>query len=202
MSAPRTPDQRPECGQTDAPDHIAQLPIRERVPQEITKEIAAVSNALQQISQEAAPSEETPASRRINPGWFRQGEPGPGLRHGGRSARVAAGLMPEQAEARAALEERQASIAASLGGPETLSPLALGHIDRHTRLEMVETYLFENVQRHGPLTGKGRTRAALSAWLQVVDRLQKSAMALGLERRQKPLNPLDAVRAAVSEANR
>ena len=75
-------------------------------------------------------------------------------------------------------------------------------VERHARLELVDDYLFANVQRLGPLTGKGRTRAALTNWLQVVDRLQRSAMALGLERKAKPVNPLDAVRRAVEEANR
>lgn len=150
--------------------------------------------------QPAVPIAETPASS-PNPGWFRRGEPGPALRHGGRSRLVAALGTPEQADARAALAERTSAIVADLGGHEALTALAAGMVERHARLELVADYLFENVQRLGPLTGKGRTRAALTAWLAVVDRLQKSAMALGLERKSKPVNPLDAVRAAVIEAN-
>ena len=124
------------------------------------------------------------------------------LKTGARSARVLAGEMPEQAEARAALKDRVAAIVGDLGGPDVLSTLAAGQVERHARLELVDAYLWANLERLGPLTGKGRTRAALTAWLQVVDRLQKSAMALGLERRQRPVNPLDAVRQAVIEANR
>jgi hypothetical protein len=158
--------------------------------------------ALQPDLQPAALFAETPASGPPNDGRFRKGEPGPALRHGGRSRLVAAGLLPEQAEAREALAERVAAIVADLGGAEALTALADGMVERHARLELVDDYLFANVQRLGPLTGKGRTRAALTAWLAVVDRLQKSAMALGLERRAKPVNPLDAVRAAVVEANK
>lgn len=124
------------------------------------------------------------------------------MRTGLRSARVLAGEMPEQAEARAALGERQAAIVADLGGREAVSTLALGQIERHARLELVDAFLWENLQRLGPLTAKGKTRAALSAWLLVVDRLHRSALALGLERKQKPANPLDAVRRAVAEANK
>jgi hypothetical protein len=114
---------------------------------------------------------------------------------------VQAGDMPEQAAARAALAERQAAIVADMGGRDAVSALALGLVERHARLEMVDAFLWENLQRLGPLTGKGKTRAALTAWLSVVDRLHRSAISLGLERRRKPVNPLDAVRAAVAKAN-
>lgn len=103
---------------------------------------------------------------------------------------MAAGLLPEQAEARAALA---AAIVADLGGLEALTTVAAGMVERHARLELVDDYLFSNVQRLGPLTGKGRTRAALTAWLAVVDRLQKSAMVLGLERRARKIPSLAEV---------
>jgi hypothetical protein len=41
------------------------------------------------------------------------------------------------------------------------------------------------LQRHGALTPKGHRRAALDAWLQVVDRLHRSSASLGLERRSR-----------------
>lgn len=138
----------------------------------------------------AAPSGEHLTSGPPNPGWFRRGEPGPALRHGGRSQLVAAGLLPEQADARAALAEREAAIMNDLGGAAELSTLAAGMVERHARLEMVESYLFTTLQQLGPLTAKGRTRAALTAWLSVVDRLQKSALALGLARRTRQVTDL------------
>ena len=128
-----------------------------------------------------------PGEQSLNRGQFRPGNMA-GFKHGGRSARVQAGLMPEQAEARAALRERVAAIVADLGGTDTLSALAVGQVQRHARLELVDGYLWENLQRHGPLTGKGATRAALTAWLSVVDRLQKSATTLGLSRRSKDIS--------------
>ena len=162
----------------------------------MSNEPADSGDDLQPRLQPGAPSAKPPVSGRFQPGNTLA------LKHGLRSARVQAGLMPEQAEARAALAERVAAIVADLGGKDGLSALALGQIERHASLELVDEYLWENLQRHGPLTGKGRTRAALTAWLSVVDRLQKSATTLGLERRTKNANPLDAVRAAVLEANR
>ena len=137
--------------------------------------------------------ESAPNAERLdggNAGWFRPGNTA-ALKDGRRSRRVLAGLMPEQAEARAALAERVAAIVGDLGGKETLSALAVGQVQRHAKLELVDTFLWENLQRHGPLTGKGHTRAALTAWLSVVDRLQKSAATLGLQRVARKVPSLD-----------
>jgi hypothetical protein len=54
----------------------------------------------------------------------------------------------------------------------------------------------------GPLTSKGRGRRAFVVWLQSIDRLARGLRLVGLQRRSKPVNPLDAVRQAVIEANR
>ena len=129
------------------------------------------------------PPAETPASGPAKTGQFQPGNVA-SLRHGASSARP---------EAVAALNARVAAIVADLGGPDAVGTLAAGMVERHARLELVDDYLFANVQRLGPLTGKGRTRAALTAWLAVVDRLQKSAMALGLERKAKRVPSLQEV---------
>jgi hypothetical protein len=49
----------------------------------------------------------------------------------------------------------------------------------------VGEYLAENLMKQGPLTSKGRQRAALTAYLSVVDRTQRIAASLGLSRREK-----------------
>jgi hypothetical protein len=166
----------------------------------MSSEFEDLGAALQSELQQATPFAESLPSGPPNPGWFRKGEPGPALRHGGRSRLVAAGAMPEQAEARAALAERVAAIVADLGGPDVLSTLGAGQVDRHARLELVDTYLWANLERLGPLTGKGRTRAALTAWLAVVDRLQKSATTLGLERKSKHVDTFESAIAREPEA--
>jgi hypothetical protein len=122
------------------------------------------------------------------------------LKHGARSALAHAGELPEQAEARAAVAERERAIVSDLGG--ALTEIAMGQVRRHVRLELVAEAVWQNVQAIGPLSAKGRARSALNAWLQIVDRLHRSALALGLERRSRPVDPLDAVARAVIEANR
>ena len=106
-------------------------------------------------------------------------------RHGGRSKYVAAGETPEQIEALAAMAERKAQIETDLGGRENLSQLAADSVADYLRLRMVGEYLAENLMKQGPLTSKGRQRAALTAYLSVVDRTQRIATSLGLSRREK-----------------
>lgn len=106
-------------------------------------------------------------------------------RHGGRSKYVAAGETPEQVEMLTAIAERRAQIETDLGGRENLSQLAADSVADYLRLRMVGEYLAENLMKQGPLTSKGRQRAALSAYLSVVDRTQRIATSLGLTRREK-----------------
>ena len=108
-------------------------------------------------------------------------------RHGGRSRYVAAGKTPEQVGALTVMAERQSEIERDLGGHENLSQLASDSVTDYLRLRMIGDYLAEDLVRQGPLTSKGRQRAALSAYLSVVDRMQRMAATLGLSRRQKTL---------------
>lgn len=112
------------------------------------------------------------------------------LKHGAYSRQVQAGALGEQAEARAVLAGREAAILTDLGGAEQVSVLATDAVARYVALQMVEDWLLANITSHGPLTPKGRQRAALSALLQVGDRLTKLAAMLGLERRPKPAQSL------------
>jgi hypothetical protein len=110
------------------------------------------------------------------------------LIHGGRSRQVRAGQLPEQAEAVAALAERHAEIVNELGGADALSIIKRDLVTRYLETAMIADYLASNVWQHGPLTGKGRTRAAVTAYLQVLDRQQKLAATIGIERQAKTID--------------
>jgi len=110
-------------------------------------------------------------------------------------------MLPEQAELVAQLDEKRAAIESDLGGAEALTELTRDLIARYVQLEMVASTLAANVVG-APLTAKGARRAALAAFLAVTDPQQRLAMTLGLDRRSRPINPLDAVALAVAEANR
>ena len=107
------------------------------------------------------------------------------LKHGTRSGLVAAARLPEQAGVRSALAEKHAAILADLGGEAQCSQLQLDLLDRYLELDTVASWLGGHLVADGPLTAKGRARAALSAYISVVDRVQRVATALGLDRQQK-----------------
>lgn len=134
----------------------------------------------------------TPNGETLTPGRDeRTGRFGPGntaaLKHGGRSRQVQEGLLPEQADVVAALRERQNEIENDLGGSDKLSALARDLVGRYLQLDLHASFLATLLQRAGALTGKGRTRAALSAWLSIIDRQERIAARLGIERRAKPV---------------
>lgn len=54
----------------------------------------------------------------------------------------------------------------------------------------------------GPATLRGRRRAAFNVWLAASDRALRYLQLVGLERKARHVDPLEAVRRAVAEANR
>ncbi len=145
----------------------------------------------------AGPFAESVTNGRKADGTFAQGNL-VALRHGARSEQVKVAALPEQAEMRAALAARRHEIEADLGG--TVSRLSSDMVGRYIELSVVADYLGGRLIADGPLTTKGRQRASLTAYLAVVDRLHRVATALGLERRQKPVNPLEAIHRAAADA--
>jgi hypothetical protein len=148
----------------------------------------AARNAARNDEPDSRPFQELPTSPA--PGRNADGTFTPGnvaaLRHGAYSRQVQAGALDAQAEARAALREREAAIVSDLGGPDTVSVLQRDAVARYVGLSLVEDYLTRAIVDRGPLTPKGRQRAALTALLQVSDRLQRIAQMLGVDRRAKP----------------
>jgi len=146
-------------------------------------EIDAHAQPVQQgVQQMADPSAEPASSGRDTRGRFTPGNLA-ALVHGVRSRQVQAAALPEQSEALAALVERRQSIERDLGGSDSLSVLTRDMVNRYLELSVVADYLGGRLVTEGPLTTKGRQRAALTAYLGVVDRQTKIATTLGLQRR-------------------
>ena len=133
------------------------------------------------------PSGEPPASGRNRDGTFAVANTF-SLTHGGRSAQIRAAQLPEQAGLRAELAAKRASLLTDLGGEDTLSQLQIDLVARYLELDVVATWLGGNLLAEGPLTAKGRSRAALSAYLTVLDRVQRVSSALGLARRPRAVS--------------
>ena len=130
------------------------------------------------------PFQELPEPGRHTDGTFAPGNV-VALKHGAFSRRVIAGALEGQEEAIAALVQRQAAIAADLGGRENLSALQADLVRRYVELSLILDWLMDNVLSKGALTPKGNQRAALNAALQVQAQTVRLAEKLGLERRSK-----------------
>ncbi len=133
-------------------------------------------------------------SVRAPSGQFLPGVPGPRLRHGMRASTLLD--LPAMAEAH---RERCEAIRADLGGD--VSTLKQSAIAEAARLSLLVDSMGNDLLTQGVLTGKGRCRAALSAYVMTLDRLQRLMGLLGLERRAKPVDPIEAVQRAVREAS-
>ena len=119
---------------------------------------------------------------------------------GSRSQQVRRQLL-EAPEARAALAEFRHEVETDLGGQNALSRIQRDLINRYVETVTIADWLSTNLMAFGMLTPKGRQRAALSAFLLVLDRQHRLAQTLGIERRTKHVDPLTAVINAVSAAN-
>jgi hypothetical protein len=159
---------------------------------------SSTSGDVASSTQPAAGTSETMAIvKRDERGRFQTGAPGPALKGGLHSTLVASGaLLPDGAMRPA---EREQQIVADLGGD--VSYLRGSLVRRAVTLEMVADHLEQQIVTGGVLTQRDRQRSVVSSYLGVVDRLLKVSAAIGLERRQKPIDPLVAVRQAVEAAN-
>jgi hypothetical protein len=84
------------------------------------------------------------------------------------------------------------------GAAQTLQATAEAFVE----VSLLRRALFHKLAQDGPITGKGRLRAALTAYLGGLDRETRLAQSLGLDRKSRPVDPLEAVAVAVAEANR
>ena len=115
------------------------------------------------------------------------------MKHGGRR-------KLDQPAALAAIAEKRADLVAHLGGDPSVIQADL--VIDYARVDTLIESVAANIERGGVFTPKGSARAAVSMLLSLLDRRLRLATTLGIERRAKPVNPLDAVRAAVVEANK
>jgi hypothetical protein len=128
----------------------------------------------------AAPHGQPSANGRDTSGRFVPGNT-VALVHGRRSHQVQQGLLDDGP----APAELEAALVADLGGDAALSAMQKALLPRLTTQLVVARYLEAVLVGSGPLTAKGRQRAALSAYLPVTDRILRYLQALGLERRSR-----------------
>jgi len=113
------------------------------------------------------------------------------LKHGRYSVRARQALLPGQEERLAALTEDRKQLLEDLGGEAHISATKRDVAKRFCELQVIADTIVSNLVREGVLSTKGRQRAALSAYLNVVDRLNKLAAQLGLERKAKAVPSIE-----------
>lgn len=121
------------------------------------------------------------------------------LTTGLRSDRAATASLPSQTALAALVAEKRLAIEADLGND--LSTLASDEVTRYLRLFVLSETLWQSIAAAGALTLKGRRRAALTAYLQVADRIDRAVNRLGIQRKVRATSFADAVRIA-GEAKR
>ena len=132
---------------------------------------------------------EPPATKR-NAGQFKAGNTA-ALTHGLYSQRARLALLPGQESQLAAIAEDRMELFNDLGGIEHAGLLKRKAANKTLELETIADTLIANLIREGVLTAKGKSRAALSAYLSVVDRLMRLYSMLGLERRAKQVPSIE-----------
>jgi hypothetical protein len=141
---------------------------------------AEPTEAAEPFAQSAASGSVCGHCGQVHPGGrFIQGCAGPALKTGEHSRLVRSGAVTggelAMADARSALRNEL--------GEAGIIKNSLA--DAFVELGAVRDYLGGRLGNEGPLTAKGRTRALLSAYLNVVDRQVRLAQLLGLDRRAK-----------------
>ena len=109
------------------------------------------------------------------------------FQHGARSKAVLQGLT-QGAEASRVLAAHRREIEADLG--DTMSRVKRDLVARYVECCAMANFLGHDVAARGVLTARGRSRAALNAYLSVLDRQHRLAVAIGLERHQQPVSLL------------
>ena len=133
------------------------------------------------VETDTTPFAERPTVARDAAGRTLPGYPGPALRHGLRSQYVRSGQATGDV---VLLAERRQSLHRELAN---LGVVKTELADAFIELSAVRAYLGGRLATEGPLTGKGRTRALLTAYLSVVDRQTRLAALLGVDRPPTPI---------------
>jgi hypothetical protein len=150
-----------------------------------------VPSPTKQLDPDSIKRDDAPQPRE-NSGRFQPGNTA-ALKHGGRRSL-------DRPEALIAIAGKRAELTAHLG--DQSSVIQQDIVTDYARTDVLIESVAANIEVGGIFTAKGRTRAAVTLLLSLMDRRLRLAQTLGIEKKQRQINPLDAVRAAVAEANR
>jgi hypothetical protein len=110
--------------------------------------------------------------------------------------------QPPPPEIREKADELRAGVITDRGGLSELTTLELSYVEKLGDLDVTIRLLTHEIATNGLLTPGGNVRAVYDKLLAGLAAFDRYAQRIGVERRQRSVNPLDAVRRAVIEANR
>jgi hypothetical protein len=124
----------------------------------------------------------------------------------GNSAAVKHGVYATQrevsADARQSIHDFAAGVIADLGGDLELSAIERGMVENLRDLELVKRMFVSHLATKGLFTPKGNTRRCFEHYLMTLSAWHRTATTLGLKRRTRYVDPYEALRIAVDEANK
>jgi hypothetical protein len=94
------------------------------------------------------------------------------------------------------------AVLADLGGESEVSAVMRALVEDFANAVDLRDAAMANVFAIGPTTPAGRRRAVLDIYMAASTRVERLASHIGVQRRAKPVDPLDEERRAVEEANR
>lgn len=124
-------------------------------------------------------------------GTQRPGFPGPALKHGVHSFETR-GSAALPTDLRVSVEEFRSQVVADRGGMDHLTAIEGGYIRRLGELETVARLLASDLAQRGLFTPRGRVRGTFSRWLETLDRWDKYAQRVGVDRRARQISTLQA----------
>lgn len=130
------------------------------------------------------------------------GHAGPALKHGVWSLERGRGAESLPPVVRDTVDAFREQVIADRGGADSLTAIEGGYVRRLGELEAVVRLLAADLAQRGLTTPKGRVRGTFGRWLEALDRWDRFAQRVGVDRKARRIDPIEAVRLAVEEANR
>jgi hypothetical protein len=95
---------------------------------------------------------------------------------------------------RLTIDQFRDQVVADRGGADELTAVEAGYIRRLSELETVSRLLASDLAQRGLFTPRGRVRSTFGRWLESLDRWDRYAQRVGMDRRaQRVLSPLDYI---------
>lgn len=110
--------------------------------------------------------------------------------------------LPPPADLREKVDDLRAGVISDRGGDSELSTLERSYVEKLGDIDVTIRLLTHDIAVHGLLTKSGGVRGVYDKLLAGLAAFDRYAQRIGVERRAKVVHPLDAVRAAVIEANK